>query len=207
MAFKICPKHGQYGKEKWGETHCPKCWEEHLAEFNTTLTELKKKTKSATTDQILALADANDIPYDEYVGQYGIVRKFRAADVERLVELWRTSPEYAAAEQARLEAQRKKSAEYRRWRRARKDVAFFCEKCDEMVEGRADSSAVISYMDGEIDKDECIELIRRAHYRHEHTDYDTERLKRYERYRELGFSWEDAHYEARIEARKKNEVV
>jgi hypothetical protein len=88
-------------------------------------------------------------------------------------------------------------------KKARDELAFFCEECLENIRAHPGSRALESYIMGQLTKDEAIKLIQRAHNRHEHTDYDEIRFKKYQKYREIGLDYESAHYEAKQDARRK----
>ena len=109
---------------------------------------------------------------------------------------------YGKSDDGKME-KREKAQEYREWRKARSTVSFFCDACDETIEGRADSSAVIAFMESEITEDECRKKIQTAHDRHSHTNYDDIRHEKYQKNRRAGMDWEESHHEARQEARKE----
>jgi hypothetical protein len=101
------------------------------------------------------------------------------------------------------ELEKKKRQDYYQWRKARKLVGFHCNECDQYIEGRADSTAVISFQNGIITEEKCRELLQIAHHRHAHTDYDLIRHEEYERNREEGLPWEISTGLARDTARKR----
>lgn len=87
--------------------------------------------------------------------------------------------------------------------KARGELDFFCEKCAKTIRACRDSMAFESFYSGELTKEKAIALLKAAHYRHEHTDYDSIRYQEYEKNREIGMSWEESHEEARETARKR----
>ena len=93
-----------------------------------------------------------------------------------------------------------KRKEYARRKRLRDSIEVSCPVCGETVRARRDSVAFESFVEGTLVKEEAEKLIIGAHIRHEHTDYDEIRRRDYERLREEGLEWEEAHAEAKMRA-------
>lgn len=87
-------------------------------------------------------------------------------------------------------------------RKLEDSLTVYCEMCEDTIEIPSDSSAAQSFAEGGLVREEAIKLILGAHERHEHTDYDEIRISNYEKNRQAGMSWEDAHQEARDEVRR-----
>ncbi len=102
-----------------------------------------------------------------------------------------------------LDSLKAKRMIYRERKKLRDELEQTCPICSRIVRPRIDSQAFNTCFAGLMPKPEAKKLILKAHIRHSHTDYDATRLDEYEKYRGMGFSWEEAHAEARNIARRE----
>jgi hypothetical protein len=82
--MKICNKHES---EYDGRAGCRLCYAEEQkrrAQYDMTLTDAKKLLAGISTEQLLKLCP----DYLSYKGMYGLVRKFRKADILKIAETW-----------------------------------------------------------------------------------------------------------------------
>jgi len=125
-----------------------------------TRTEAKKILRGITDQELLAMPGAM-----HYKGLWGDVVKVPRSEVEKLAATWKP-PESYIREQQRLKNERQM------FERARREASFLCELCGEKVKPQSDSTAVLSFLQGRLSLEECRRLVKGAHMRHKHTDYD-----------------------------------
>jgi hypothetical protein len=104
---------------------------------------------------------------------------------------------------AEIEEERERRREYARRKKLRDKLEFSCPLCGKRLRARRDSSAFESFAAGNLEEGEARKRLLGAHLRHEHTDYDRIRRDEYEKLRELGCDWEEAHAIAKERAIEK----
>jgi len=209
-----CEKHNiEYTKKYgWKDRYCPECERELIEKrekeqeeyerkngkmkYKTTIMKefdiTKNQIEEAIRKKILTKIEEIANPYYKSMSSILLNDKEVKEKLNEIKKLPKFSNE---------EYERKKLYQIRK--KARDEIEFYCEECDEFIRALPGSQAFESYFHGEIPKEKAIGLLKKAHIRHVHTDYDAIREEEYEKNRKIGLSWEEAHHEAKIKARQE----
>lgn len=79
---------------------------------------------------------------------------------------------------------------------------IICSKCSKRIAPLNGSRAINSYKNGELAKERCIFLLKSAHFRHKHTQYDPLRKELTILYESTGLTHFKASKKARMQARQ-----
>jgi len=130
------------------------------------------KQYKLTSNQIEAAIKNGLIRYKEVDNSYyshALSTKLVITDIENNLEKIKSFPKYTEREKGKRKTYAKRS-------KARKELEFYCPRCKTTIRPLRDSQAFELYWD--LEKKNREEILRKlivAHYRHAHTDYDTER--------------------------------
>jgi len=134
-------------------------------------TEAIKKFK-LTNNQLETAIEKGLVRYKEVKNPYyskALAYKLVLQDIEQNLEQIKNFPKYS-------EKEKRKRKTYAERTKARKELEFYCPRCKTKIRPLRDSQAFELYWDtGKKNKEETLRMLIIAHYRHAHTDYDSER--------------------------------
>jgi len=133
--------------------------------------EAMKKFK-LTNNQIETAIEKGLVRYKEVKNPYyskAIAYKLVLQDIEQNLEQIKNFPKYSEKEKGKRKI-------YAERTKARKELEFYCPRCKTTIRPLRDSQAFELYWHtGKQNKEENLRILIIAHYRHAHTDYDSER--------------------------------
>jgi len=133
--------------------------------------EAMKKFK-LTNNQIETAIEKGLVRYKEVKNPYysrSTAYKLVIQDIEQNLEQIKNFPKYSEKEKGKRKI-------YAERTKARKELEFYCPRCKTTIRPLRDSQAFELYWHtGKQNKEETLRMLIIAHYRHAHTDYDSER--------------------------------
>jgi len=133
--------------------------------------EAMKKFK-LTNNQIENAIEKGLVRYKEVKNPYyskSIAYKLVIQDIAQNLEQIKNFPKYSEKEKGKRKI-------YAERTKAKKELEFYCPRCKKTIRPLRDSQAFELYWHtGKQNKEENLRMLIIAHYRHAHTDYDSER--------------------------------